>query len=158
MRDESTNGTSPLKSQSLRARRVAKVLEMKYPKSDSRHQLRKLEQLETKYVNNSPAGIPKATASATEYTVSFDEGMLGIALHNGRDLESKTDSDVDANSWGVFVATVAPDGQAAKQNVCVGDRIVAIQNRELPVDATWKDVFNLMAELERPISIKFQRE
>ena len=165
---------------SLRARRAAKILEMNQTRYSSKNPCingQQLEALETKYRDSQDlltigdhceTHFKEQQKQSQEYTVRFSEGMLGIALQNGFsdalwfNEECKVDDAgfvkrTSDSKQGVFVATVAESGQAAVNGVQVGDKLVSVNNNILGPTVTWKDVFEMMATMPRPLTVKFQR-
>ncbi len=93
----------------------------------------------------SDIGIVSANDShKAEFEVQFGDGPMGFALGS-------------STGVGVVVGRLAPGGFAELGGVCIGDRIVSLNDKDIGFDMPWQKVVDEIKQLPRPLTIKFER-
>lgn len=101
-----------------------------------------LSDLESRY--KIKLDTPSTPDGSVEYVVEFGEGMMGFRLSSGP-------------SVGVIVGKVAEGSFCDDAGVCIGDRVVEIDETPVEIDTPWQDAVELIKQHPRPIRIKFER-
>ncbi|GBG28676.1 Rho guanine nucleotide exchange factor, putative [Hondaea fermentalgiana] len=99
-----------------------------------------LADLESRYKLQLDAPV---TASV-EYVVEFGEGMMGFRLSSGP-------------SVGVIVGKIADGSFSDEVGICIGDRVLEVDETPIELDTTWQEVVELIKSHPRPLRIKFER-
>jgi len=102
-----------------------------------------LDDLAKRYQKQLNFSAPPSDAGV-KYEVSYPEGQMGIKLTSGPTV-------------GVIVGSVMEDSYSEASGVAVGDRLVRIGEKEIPLDMSWQDARDLIIAAKRPLTMAFER-
>jgi len=103
-----------------------------------------LADLESRYQVDSASNQGTSANTEAEFVVTFDEGPMGFSLSSGANV-------------GVIVGKVADESMAFVGGVEVGDRIIAINEREVGLELSWRACVDIIKGQPRPVDVKFLR-
>jgi hypothetical protein len=104
-----------------------------------------LSDLEARYSIDFQTPTPtNAPNEKVEYEICFGEGPMGFSLGSGPGV-------------GVLVGRLAPGSFAEMGGVCIGDRIMFLENEEIGLNLTWQECVEKLKKFPRPVTITFER-
>jgi len=103
-----------------------------------------LADLEARYSIDFAAPPANAPTERVEFEVCFGEGSMGFSLGSGPGV-------------GVLVGRLASGSFAEIGGVCIGDRILFLENEEIGLNMTWQECVEKLKKHPRPLTITFER-